>query len=66
MSFHESTAAPLTFTPDTTNSSSGNGVAVSPPIPRSAPEYPDWRIEELARKYAPVDAYEPDDEGVDE
>ena len=24
-------------------------------------EIPDWRIEELTRKYAPEDAYEPDD-----
>lgn len=24
-------------------------------------DLPDWRREELARKYAPVDAYEPDD-----
>lgn len=33
--------------------------------------YPDWRIEELARKYAPPDAYWPDDaeeeaEGLEE
>lgn len=24
-------------------------------------EYPDWRLEELGRKYAPVDAYEPNE-----
>lgn len=24
-------------------------------------EYPDWRVEELARKYAPDDAYQPDE-----
>lgn len=27
-------------------------------------DYPDWRVEELANKYAPADAYWPDD--VDE
>jgi hypothetical protein len=29
---------------------------------RTMPEsFPDWRIEELAHKYAPIDAYEPDE-----
>lgn len=28
--------------------------------------YPDWRVEELARKYAPPDAYEHDDVDEDE
>ena len=28
--------------------------------------YPDWRVEELANKYAPADAYWPDDVDEDE
>lgn len=27
----------------------------------ASPLYPEWRSAELARKYAPADAYEPDD-----
>lgn len=66
MSSRASTAVPLTSTPDTMSSLSANGADASRPIPRSATDYPDWRIEELARKWAPEDAYEPDDEDCDE
>ncbi len=36
---------------------------MAPALHDPAPLYPDWRVEELAEKYAPRDAYEQDDIG---
>lgn len=56
-------AAQLSMDPTIIGSSSGGGNALprtrkSEHVSRSCPA---WRLEELAHKYAPVDAYEPDE-----
>ena len=69
MSKATSTGALPLFTTPTTASSSNDGERVSRRTPKSVNvlhDLPDWRRLELAEKYAPRDAYEPDEVMDDE